>query len=249
MGPGRDRVSTATAPGATIGLMPPQNGSSDRGYRGGTFGQLDRPTLAPTPTGGLLLLTPVWQAVAPAAASATYATSERVLLAGASDHEAWSRILPQAVSLGPPRRRHRHPHQEIDRTWPHWPCGLGRARSRATSASGSVPWSGRRNRVCFEVFRLVKALAHPLNYGVRDMTWTLITRDTQPVLQHDVINPTHAALHGLVGSIARNIRTGRCACSSLEAGVDLPIETLLSQPADPGGDIRSYRDGNWYRQG
>ena len=245
--PGHDSVSPATAPDATIGLMPPQNSSPTQGTWAEPFGQLDRPTLAPTPTGGLLLLTPVWQAVAPAAASATYATSERVLLAGASDHEAWSRILPQAVSLGA------LPGDDIatltKKLTVLGPIGhvVWVAPDHAPASPSDEILIEAGEQGVLEVFRLVKALLI-LNYGVRDMTWTLITRNTQPVLQHDVINPTHAALHGLVGSMAKEYPHWKVRVLDLEAGVDLPIETLLSQPADPGGDIRAYRDGNWYRQ-
>ena len=34
----------------------------------------------------------------------------------------------------------------------------------------------------------------------------------------------------------------------LEAGAGLPVEALLRQPADPGGDARAYRGGTWYAQ-
>ena len=104
-----------------------------------------------------------------------------------------------------------------------------------------------REQGVLAVFRLVKALL-ALNYGVRELTWTLITRNTQPVLPHDVINPTHAALHGLAGSLAKEYPHWKVRVLDLEVGVDLPLDVILSQPADPGGDVRAYRNGTWYEQ-
>jgi NAD(P)-dependent dehydrogenase (short-subunit alcohol dehydrogenase family) len=34
----------------------------------------------------------------------------------------------------------------------------------------------------------------------------------------------------------------------LQAGVDVPVETLLQQPVEPQGKVRAYRDGTWYVQ-
>jgi polyketide synthase PksN len=104
-----------------------------------------------------------------------------------------------------------------------------------------------REQGMLEVFRLVKTLL-ALDYGVRDLTWTLVTRSTQPALPSDVVNPTHAALHGLAGSMAKEYPHWQVRLLDVEAGADLPVEVLLDQPVDPGGNARAYRDGIWYTQ-
>src|SRR5262249_40196195 len=104
-----------------------------------------------------------------------------------------------------------------------------------------------REQGVLQVFRLVKALL-ALNYGVRDLRWTLVTVNTQAVLPHDVVNPTQAALHGLVGSMAKEYPHWQVCLLDLEASADLSVEALLDQPADPQGNARTYRDGAWYMQ-
>src|SRR5262249_25553399 len=52
------------------------------------------------------------------------------------------------------------------------------------------------------VFRIIKALLR-LGYGDKELRWTIITANTQQVKKGAPIQPTHAGIFGLVGSLAK----------------------------------------------
>ncbi len=104
-----------------------------------------------------------------------------------------------------------------------------------------------QNQGVLQVFRMIKALLS-LGYGTRGLQWTLLTTQTQAVKKDDSLNPTHASLHGLVGSMAKEYANWKVRLIDLESGSDWPINTLFTIPADPQGNALAYRKGEWYRQ-
>ncbi|MGK3962581.1 SDR family NAD(P)-dependent oxidoreductase [Sorangium sp. So ce118] len=94
-------------------------------------------------------------------------------------------------------------------------------------------------------FRFVKALLG-LGFGGRALGWTLITTQAQSVGAHDPIDPTHAGLHGLVGSMAKEYPGWRVRVLDMPRGGEWPLAELRTVPADPQGNARAYRDGRWY---
>src|SRR5262249_42819101 len=87
------------------------------------------------------------------------------------------------------------------------------------------------------VFRAVKALL-ALGYGTRDLGWTVLTVRTQPIHRHDAVHPTHASLHGLIGSMAKEYASWKVRLIDVEHLVDLDWDRIFTLPTDPRGNAR-----------
>ena len=105
------------------------------------------------------------------------------------------------------------------------------------------------------VFRLIKALL-ARGHGGRDLDWTLVTTMAQAVHARDPVNPAHAALHGLAGSMAKEYPHWRTRLIDLERDEDWGepdgpapvIQQMLRLPPDSAGNAWAYRGGEWFRQ-
>ena len=97
-----------------------------------------------------------------------------------------------------------------------------------------------------QVFRIIKALLS-LGYAERDLAWTLITEQTQAVRIDDQVNPTHASVHGLIGSLAKEYPHWKIRLLDMDDR-PWPIQEIFSLPYDARGNARAYRDGEWFSQ-
>lgn len=97
------------------------------------------------------------------------------------------------------------------------------------------------------VFKTVKALIS-LSYGSGDLGWTVITVQSQPVNENDSVNPTHATIHGFIGSMAKEYPNWKVRLIDLEADCDWPLTDIFALPWDPQGNAWVYRGREWYRQ-
>ena len=117
-----------------------------------------------------------------------------------------------------------------------------------------------QNLGTLQVFRMIKALL-ALGYGTKDLAWTVITTQTQAVRSVDRVNPTHAGVHGLMGSLAKEYPHWKVRLLDMEAGGqqssirslqstinDWPVKEMFSLPFDPLGDAFAYRGNEWFRQ-
>lgn len=98
-----------------------------------------------------------------------------------------------------------------------------------------------------KLFRIIKALLQ-LGYGTRDLGWSIITIQTQPVIKNDVVNPTHAGIHGLIGSMETEYPHWKIRRIDMEADCNWPVSEIFSLPADSEGDTWAYREKEWYLQ-
>ncbi|MCR6488451.1 amino acid adenylation domain-containing protein [Amycolatopsis sp. OK19-0408] len=98
-----------------------------------------------------------------------------------------------------------------------------------------------------QVFRTVKAVL-AAGYGDRRLGWTLITHRAHAVHETELIDPAHAGIAGLAGSTAKEYPLWTVRVADVEAYDDDSLAAVLSQPADPDGDLRIHRAGTWYRQ-
>ena len=96
-------------------------------------------------------------------------------------------------------------------------------------------------------FRLIKALL-ALEYGTKELGWTLITTQTQPTHKDDSINPSHGTLHGLIGSMAKEYSKWQTRLVDLESNCKWPLADIFALPTDPLGNAWAFRDRQWYRQ-
>ncbi|MGC2744995.1 MAG: SDR family NAD(P)-dependent oxidoreductase, partial [Candidatus Angelobacter sp.] len=95
--------------------------------------------------------------------------------------------------------------------------------------------------------RLIKAFLD-LGYGQRDLGWTIVTRQTQAIRRDEHIQPAHASVHGLVGSLAKEYVRWKIRLIDLPLTSEWPLEEIIALPADAQGDAWGYRAGEWYRR-
>ncbi|WP_313916887.1 SDR family NAD(P)-dependent oxidoreductase, partial [Tahibacter sp.] len=96
-------------------------------------------------------------------------------------------------------------------------------------------------------FRLVKALLQ-LDYGSSRLRWTMVTRSAQEVRSGEPVDPAQAALHGFVGSLAREYAHWPIRLADVGTDGDWPLDDIARLPADAEGEAWAYRDGQWYRR-
>jgi acyl transferase domain-containing protein/ribosomal protein S18 acetylase RimI-like enzyme/aryl carrier-like protein len=98
------------------------------------------------------------------------------------------------------------------------------------------------------VFRIAKALVN-LNRVEHGLHWTLITRNTQNVRNNDRISPTHGAIAGLVGSLAKEYPEWNLQLLDVDDLPALSAERCLSLPSNKQGDCLAHRQGEWFVEG
>ncbi|WP_122504117.1 SDR family NAD(P)-dependent oxidoreductase [Bacillus velezensis] len=99
-----------------------------------------------------------------------------------------------------------------------------------------------------QLFRLVKALLL-LNFDTEQLSLTICTFQAQPIHEHDEVNPSHASIHGLAGSLAKEYSNWSIRLLDLESQRgDRHLPDVFSLPADPEGNPWVFRAGQWHRQ-
>lgn len=98
-----------------------------------------------------------------------------------------------------------------------------------------------------KVFRMIKALLS-LGYSSIELGLTVITIQTQPIYKEDLVNPTHASIHGLIGSLAKEYPNWKIRLIDMEAGCNWPIADIVALPSDRRGHPWVYRNQQWYQQ-
>jgi polyketide synthase PksM len=96
-------------------------------------------------------------------------------------------------------------------------------------------------------FRLIKALLRE-GFGSKSLGMTVITTNSQTIGTDEDVNPAHASIHGLIGSLAKEYPAWRVRLLDMEADGEWPIAEIFGVPADPQGNATVYRQGEWYKQ-
>lgn len=113
---------------------------------------------------------------------------------------------------------------------------------------GPDPVAGQE-RGAVEVYRLVRALLS-LGLGTKSLTWTALTFATQRAQAGDLVAATHASVHGLLGSAAKEHT--RWTVRLLDLPAEAPGAALraagLALPAVPAGTTLALREGRWLAQ-
>ncbi|WP_071642516.1 SDR family NAD(P)-dependent oxidoreductase [Paenibacillus polymyxa] len=97
------------------------------------------------------------------------------------------------------------------------------------------------------VFRIIKSLLQA-GYGSRPLHWTLITQQAQPVHMYDAVNPAHASLHGLMGSVAKEYARWNIKVLDMETKEEWPLEEMMVTSSQPYEGVWICREGDWYRR-
>ncbi|GCF07146.1 hypothetical protein KDI_07100 [Dictyobacter arantiisoli] len=98
-----------------------------------------------------------------------------------------------------------------------------------------------------QIFRLIKALLEA-GYSSKTLSWTIITRQSQAISNHEALNPIHASIHGLIGALAKEYAHWQIRLLDLPAEGEWPVNEIFSLPADPQGNTWVWRNQEWYRQ-
>ncbi len=106
------------------------------------------------------------------------------------------------------------------------------------------------------LFRIIKALL-ATGFDELGLEWTLLTFRAQNLTQQDEADPTHAGVHGLVGSLAKEYPHWKIRLLDLDSEQDWPLQTLFALPVEPEGRALAYRQSHseyavrgpeWFRQ-
>lgn len=96
------------------------------------------------------------------------------------------------------------------------------------------------------LFRIVKALLQ-LGLGSKTLYWTVLTWNSQAV-GRDAPNPTHSAIAGFVGSLAKEYPNWHLRLLDLPGVDQVSAADCLRLPWSEQGDVCAYRHGEWLRQ-
>ena len=197
----------------------------------------------------LNLLVPNWDVIIPIKHHASSTSSEKILIIGGSDiqRKGLFQRYPQAVAIDfAPEDRIQKLVKKLET------CGiidhiLWITETETSAFSADNRLIEAQNRGVLFFFRLIKALLHS-GYDRQSLMWSIFTFETQAIRPDDPIQPTHAGLHGLIGSMAKEHLLWKVRLIDLEKGVN-PITTdALTLPWDQDGNAWCLRRGEWYRQ-
>ena len=207
------------------------------------------PVASREPAAQSTLLTPTWEATRPAWDAEGLPAGARVLVVGADPEQfadvktrcegalLWSAAADDSIETLIERLGSETTIDQVIWLAPS---------QRVDGVADDHLISGRRPGV-LGAFRLIKALLQ-LGYGMRELGWTVVTWDTLRVLDTDDFDPTHASVHGLMGSLGREYPNWRIRTADLPRGGAWPCDELLRLPTAAGARSWAYRSHEWFQQ-
>ncbi|MBY9081324.1 SDR family NAD(P)-dependent oxidoreductase [Paenibacillus sp. HN-1] len=215
----------------------------------GHVSQTDSAENAGSPVIGPVMLAPVWDVVLAEKGHTSPTAADRVVVIGGNEgnREIIKRAYPNIHVL---ETQYGETIDEIAQRLEG--CGwidhiLWIAPYHTIESVAGEACIAEQDQGVFHLFRVIKALLH-LGYDTRDLGWSAITVQAQPINKNDAVNPTHASIYGLIGSMAKEYPNWKTRVVDVEAGCDWPIQEMFSLPSDPRGDTWVYRNKEWYRQ-
>ncbi|MEU5030943.1 SDR family NAD(P)-dependent oxidoreductase [Streptomyces milbemycinicus] len=171
------------------------------------------------------LLAPVWDAVPGDVACERAAGSRMVLIGGGADDLAGLPArFPDATVLGEDR--------------------VGDLPADADHVVWLAPKSGGADGA-YTVFRWVKALLAGGADG-REIGFTAVTRQACRVAGDRYVDATHAGVHGLLGSVAKEYPHWQVRVVDIAADEAMPWDAVLNPPAGTHGGVAARRHGEWF---
>ncbi|MEQ7681104.1 non-ribosomal peptide synthetase [Bacillus ayatagriensis] len=195
-----------------------------------------------TSLNGANLLAPVWDLAEFCDQSPAYKTEEVVFIAGDEESEAFQLHHPSA------KRLHINPEDEIEAV---------AAELKARGSFGHIVWIApfhsdgdmvkAQDAGVIQMYRVIKAML-ALGYGSKRISLTAVTIKTQSVQPADIIDPAHAGIHGLIGSLAKEYPNWQTRLIDAGCPEDVSKAELFSAPFDEQGNTWAYRNNHWYKQ-
>ena len=199
---------------------------------------------------GLITMSPVWNAISIEKMEVHPEKNAQMIIYGRTQEELkeFKKLFPKAKALTI------EPHATIDAiarqlkeqgdiehlVW------IAPNKNVSLTSLGTSDIIQEQTQGVLQVFRIIKALLS-LGYAERDLAWTLITEQTQAVRIDDQVNPTHASVHGLIGSLAKEYQNWKIRLLDMDDS-PWPIQEMFSLPYNPLGNARAYRNGDWFFQ-
>jgi len=106
----------------------------------------------------------------------------------------------------------------------------------------------QQERGVLTVFRVIKALLRS-GYASRMLQWTVLTSMTQRVTEGEPVHPAHAAITGLIGSLAKEYPQWDLRLLDVESLTAVTAQECLSLRWDRQGNALAHRRGEWFQQG
>ncbi|PRR99354.1 non-ribosomal peptide synthetase [Bacillus atrophaeus] len=198
---------------------------------------------------GALLMAPLWDQVHVEKSRAVSSASERVVIIGGDEksRKAVQSQYPHVQSLTIDQN------DRIDEIeYKLKACGafdhiVWIASSRSAGKKADNEMIEAQNQGVIKIYRVIKAML-ALGCGDRDIKWTVVTENTQFVDQHDIVDPVHAGIHGLIGSMAKEYTNWQTTLIDLGAPDDWSAPEIWSLPDDRDGNTWACRNKIWHKQ-
>lgn len=198
---------------------------------------------------GRVHLAPVWERIQVGTGEATPAPKAKITVVGGSGEEH-RQILSRYPNARPIELQAEDSPEkiaaklqaigEIEHIW--WLV----SNPSLTSLAEATLISEQRHGVLL-AFKTIKALLG-LGYGGQALGWTVITRRTLSLSGQDEANPTHAGLHGLFGSLAKEYPNWEIRLVDWDDGPEVGVDEIRKITPVGQGYSLAYRDRQWFRQ-
>jgi acyl transferase domain-containing protein/cation diffusion facilitator CzcD-associated flavoprotein CzcO/acyl carrier protein/nucleoside-diphosphate-sugar epimerase len=96
-------------------------------------------------------------------------------------------------------------------------------------------------------FKMIKTMLE-LGYGNKDLGWTILTFQAQPIFKNEQANVAQAGIHGLAGAMAKEYPNWKVRLIDSSADNDLSLADIFHILPDEQGNSYVYRKGEWYQQ-
>ena len=207
---------------------------------------LAKPVTTPAPRPALHALVPIWNPVRFGRDTVKPAPGERCLLLGGDEALfAWLRAAPIELRHQPIVAEDSVERIEsllADREFDHllWfapEADVGDDDAIVLSQEAGV----------LSLFRILKSLSR-LDWFERELKFTVVTRRAVQVFDDEIVSPHHASVHGMVGSVAKELPQWRFRLLDVETTAELDPREILALPWDEQGRGLALRCGEWFRQ-
>ncbi|WP_373855388.1 SDR family NAD(P)-dependent oxidoreductase, partial [Desulfocucumis palustris] len=207
------------------------------------------PKTSTEPLVGAIMLLPVWDSVPVEKGQTFPSPTDRLMIVGGTEdnRSAIQQLYPKAqvLEIQPEDTmdeiaKKLEAHGSIDHI-------LWIAPHRVLLSLAEDTLLEEQNKGVLQVFRMIKGLLR-LGYGNRNLGWSVITIQAQPIHKNDSVNPAHASIHGLIGSMVKEYPNWKVRLIDLEADCEWPLADIFTLPTDHQGRTWVYRSRCWYRQ-